>query len=141
MGRPGWYDNYPQKKPQGRFHLPGRKALVWLALALFSLILTGRAIGWSANVAICVVAFVSQFCNLLVWAIFIRALLSWFVISGRNMLTDILWDITEPILGRLRRVIPSLGAFDISPLVAIVILWLVPYIASRAALLLLRIAG
>jgi len=32
--------------------------------------------------------------------------------------------VTEPLLGPLRRMIPPLGWMDISPLVAILILWL-----------------
>jgi YggT family protein len=33
-------------------------------------------------------------------------------------------DVTEPLLGPLRRMLPPLGRMDISPLVAILILWL-----------------
>jgi YggT family protein len=39
-------------------------------------------------------------------------------------------DITEPLLAPLRRVIPRLGIFDLSPLVAIGILYLIPFIFS-----------
>jgi YggT family protein len=31
---------------------------------------------------------------------------------------------TEPLLGPLRRMIPPVGTFDISPIIAFVILWL-----------------
>jgi YggT family protein len=31
---------------------------------------------------------------------------------------------TEPLLGPLRRTIPSVGMFDISPFVAFIIIWL-----------------
>jgi YggT family protein len=33
-------------------------------------------------------------------------------------------DATEPLLGPLRRVIPPLGMWDISPIVAFLIIWL-----------------
>ena len=33
-------------------------------------------------------------------------------------------DVTEPLLGPLRRVMPRSGRFDISPIVAILIVWL-----------------
>jgi YggT family protein len=55
-------------------------------------------------------------------AIFFRALLSWFPIDPRNPLVTILYDITEPILEPLRRVIPRLGMIDISPFVAIILI-------------------
>jgi YggT family protein len=35
-----------------------------------------------------------------------------------------LFDVTEPLLGPLRRIIPPLGWIDISPIVAFIILWL-----------------
>ena len=54
-------------------------------------------------------------------AIFIRVLLSWFPIDPRNSLVTILFDITEPILEPLRRVIPRLGMLDITPFVAILL--------------------
>ena len=55
-------------------------------------------------------------------AIFIRVLLSWFPIDPRNPLVTLLYDITEPILQPLRRVIPRMGMFDLSPLVALLLI-------------------
>jgi uncharacterized protein YggT (Ycf19 family) len=36
----------------------------------------------------------------------------------------LLVNATEPMLGPLRRIVPLVGAFDISPIVAFIILWL-----------------
>ena len=55
-------------------------------------------------------------------AIIIRILLSWFRIDPRNSLVAFLYDITEPILQPLRRVIPRMGMFDLSPLVALLLI-------------------
>jgi len=52
----------------------------------------------------------------------IRIIFSWGRISYRNRVMRFLVDITEPLLGPLRRMIPPLGWIDISPLVAILIL-------------------
>ncbi len=54
-------------------------------------------------------------------AILGRILLSWVDPSpfADNALKRVLWTLTEPILRPLRRLIPPLGMFDISPLVAI----------------------
>jgi YggT family protein len=65
-------------------------------------------------------------------AIFIRALLSWFPIDPRNPLVTLLYDVTEPILDPLRRVIPRLGMIDITPLVAIIIIQVVGNFAAGA---------
>lgn len=57
-------------------------------------------------------------------AILGRILLSWIDPSPYpdNAVKRLLWAITEPILQPLRRVIPPLGMFDISALVAIFLL-------------------
>jgi len=44
------------------------------------------------------------------------------------MFIVILDDVTEPILAPLRRIIPMLGVFDITPLIAIGILYAIPII-------------
>lgn len=54
----------------------------------------------------------------------IRIIFSWGMLSYRNRVMRFLVDATEPLLGPLRRRIPPLGWLDISPLVAILILWL-----------------
>ena len=56
--------------------------------------------------------------------IIIRIVFSWGMLSYTNRVMRFLVDVTEPLLGPLRRMIPPLGWMDISPLVAILILWL-----------------
>ncbi len=55
-------------------------------------------------------------------AIFVRILLSWFPIDPNNGLVRFLFDITEPVLAPFRRVIPTIGMFDLSPLAALIVL-------------------
>jgi len=56
--------------------------------------------------------------------IFIRIIFSWGMVSYSNRIMRFLVNATEPLLGPLRRMIPPLGAMDISPIVAFLILWL-----------------
>ena len=56
--------------------------------------------------------------------IFMRIIFSWGMVGYGNRLMRFLIDTTEPLLGPLRRMIPPLGKFDISPIVAFFILWL-----------------
>ena len=71
------------------------------------------------------------FIQLLVWvlivAIFIRVILSWLPMSGGqfNPLIAIIYQITEPVLAPLRRVIPRLGIFDLTPTIALFILFVI----------------
>jgi YggT family protein len=57
--------------------------------------------------------------------IFMRIVFSWGQVSYGNRVMRFLVDATEPLLGPLRHMIPPLGRFDISPLVAFFILWLI----------------
>jgi YggT family protein len=66
--------------------------------------------------------FVSILFELLTFAIIARALLSWFNLGPDHPVVRVLYDITEPILAPLRRVIPTLGMIDITPFVAVLLL-------------------
>jgi YggT family protein len=55
-------------------------------------------------------------------AIIVRALLSWFDPSFRSSFGRLIHDITEPVVGPIRRVMPPLGMFDLSTIVAIVLI-------------------
>jgi YggT family protein len=61
-------------------------------------------------------------------SIFARAMASWFVRDWSNPIMRFLVDVTEPILGPLRRVVPSPMGVDFSPMVAILALYLVSYL-------------
>ena len=60
--------------------------------------------------------------NLFVFAIFIRSILTWFPISPNNPIKMALDQITEPVLGTLRRYLPRFGMLDLSPMVAIIVI-------------------
>jgi YggT family protein len=64
------------------------------------------------------------FLGLYTLAIFIYIILSWTAVSYRNPLMRFLFRLTEPLLGPLRRMIPPVAMFDISPMIALVIVWL-----------------
>jgi YggT family protein len=54
--------------------------------------------------------------------IFVRVIFSWVIVSHSNRWMRWLVNVTEPLLGPLRRLIPLLGGFDISPIVALLII-------------------
>jgi YggT family protein len=56
--------------------------------------------------------------------IFIRIIFSWVMVSHSNRVMRLLLNATEPLLGPLRRIVPLVGTFDISPIIAFVIIWL-----------------
>lgn len=77
--------------------------------------------------------------ELYIWVLIGSAILSWLVafnvVNTRNrfvyMLGDFLTRITEPALRPIRRVIPSVGGIDLSPLVLILLLVFVQQILGR----------
>lgn len=56
--------------------------------------------------------------------IIVRIIFSWGNTSYSNRLMRFLVNATDPLLVPLRRVIPPLGMFDISPIVALLIIWI-----------------
>ncbi|MBC7258181.1 MAG: YggT family protein [Chloroflexi bacterium] len=66
--------------------------------------------------------FIRLLFNLLSLAILARVILSWFNVNPFHPVVSFLDQITEPILGPLRRVIPPIGMIDITPIVALVLL-------------------
>ncbi len=60
--------------------------------------------------------------TVLSFAIIARALISWLPIDPYHPIVQFLYQITEPILVPLRRVVPPLGMMDITPIVAIILL-------------------
>jgi YggT family protein len=66
--------------------------------------------------------FISIFAFVLTWAIIIRALLSWFSVGGAQPVFRLLVEITEPVLAPIRRVLPTAGMLDFSPLVALLLI-------------------
>jgi len=61
-------------------------------------------------------------CNMFFIVILIRIILSWVAPQNHNPITAMLSTIAEPILRPFRRLIPSIGGLDISPIFAIVLL-------------------
>ncbi len=69
--------------------------------------------------------FIDLVLSLVIWIIIAQVIVSWLLafnilnMSNRFVATiaNALYQITEPVLGPLRRVIPSFGGLDISPIV------------------------
>jgi YggT family protein len=66
--------------------------------------------------------FIGVLFQVLTMAIFARVLLSWFPMRDDHPIKILLMEITDPILKPLRRIVPSLGMLDITPIVAMFLL-------------------
>ncbi len=66
--------------------------------------------------------------TLYIFVIFVRIVLSWFPSQPGGALekvSQLLYAATEPLLGAVRRVLPPMGPFDLSPIIVIIGLQLV----------------
>lgn len=68
--------------------------------------------------------FIRLLFNILTFAVFARVLMTWLPIPTNNRIVQVLFEITEPILGPVRRIIPPIGMIDISPIIALLLLQL-----------------
>ncbi|MCH2658021.1 MAG: YggT family protein [Dehalococcoidia bacterium] len=69
-----------------------------------------------------IIQLVGVFIQFLGFAIFARAILSWFPIDQNGTIPQALDSITSPILDPLRKVIPPLGMIDLTPMIAMFLL-------------------
>jgi YggT family protein len=81
---------------------------------------------------------IETFFQIITFAIFFRIILSWFIMSPSGMsgfmasVYQLLFQVTEPILGPIRRIVPTIGMFDISPIVAIILLQIIARVIVAA---------
>ena len=81
------------------------------------------------------VRFISILGTALYIALLARVLLNWFNVgqhSPRYPLVAVVYQVTEPILAPIRRVLPRFGMFDFSPIVAFLILSLIQSVLLEA---------
>jgi len=70
--------------------------------------------------------------QLLIYLILISSILSWFQPDPRNPLVRLLHGIVDPVLHPIRALLPSTMGMDFSPMVAIVVLWLLQSVLNNS---------
>lgn len=78
------------------------------------------------------VSFIILLLNVLSYAILGRVLLSWVDQGGNMRITQILHEITEPMLAPLRGILPSGGMFDFTPIIAMLLLQVLEMLVRSA---------
>ena len=102
--------------------------VLMLALQGLELYVVAHLLGGSLPAGTLVLGSIAKILDLLVnvfiWAIIIQAILSWVSPSQHNPAVSILRSLTAPALSPIRRYLPATGGLDLSPLVAIVVFYL-----------------
>ena len=76
---------------------------------------------------------IDKLIGLYMFIVVVSVVLTWLVqfkvVNTSNqliyMLGDFLYRVTEPLLKRIRSVIPPIGGIDLSPLILLVVLWFI----------------
>lgn len=66
-------------------------------------------------------------------AIFGRAIMSWFDRGMRNPISQALVALTEPFIAPIRQIMPRTGMIDLSPLIAIFVIFFLQQLLRAAA--------
>ncbi len=73
-----------------------------------------------ANLLIAIAKILSIILSIYMWVIIIRAVISWVNPDPFNPIVRILYQITEPVLWRIRKILPlQFGGIDFSPIILI----------------------
>lgn len=91
-----------------------------LALLVILALLGGWALDWPVLLLLGVMRLVRMLLVLYLVLIIVTVILSWVGQGFRHPIVPLVYQLTEPVLAPIRRVLPSLGGFDLSPLVAII---------------------
>jgi len=96
-----------------------------VAVCALKLITLGLMFGGSLNpvgiAILSVIGVIKETLSLMFWVLLLRAILSW-VSQGQSPVDYVLYQLTEPFLAPIRKVIPPLGGLDLSVLIAIIAL-------------------
>lgn len=110
----------------GLFGLDLAALVMMLVVQIVALALIAWVVSFPINGFIVVVAvfkLVLTLLNVYFFAILIMAIMSWVVQDlQRQPVYHLLWQLNEPILRPIRRILPTVSGMDFSPLVAMIVL-------------------
>ena len=78
--------------------------------------------------------FINYLFMALTLAIFGRVIISWVSPGAKDPLSLLLIQMTEPILRPIRQVVPPMGMFDLTPMIALIVLNIIRPIVVRILL-------
>lgn len=138
----------PLRRPLGAWHGLDIATLIALLVAKMLQVVVllkmlpggvGGQIDPGLMLAIAGVSVVDQLAAFFFWAILGVVILSWLAPDGRNPAAQLLWSLTEPVLGPARRLLPAMGGIDFSPMLVMFLIYavrayLVPALANAAGI-------
>ena len=107
--------------PRGRIDFAGMLValLIQTLKVLVLILLLGAGLTLPSLLLLGVVELLAQLLNIYFMLILARAILSFVGVDRRHPALPLLAQLTEPVLGPVRRLLPATGAFDLSPMLII----------------------
>ena len=94
----------------------------YLALGVLAL-LAGATPDWLLMIPSAFIALGLFVLRALIFLIFISVIVSWIRPDPRNPIVSLLYSLTEPVLRPARRLIPPIGGLDVSPMLVLIVLY------------------
>ena len=115
--------------------VPGLWGIDFASIALLIVLegtrisVTALLVGRSPQLAGVLVLSIAELLKLsvyvMVFSIFVRALLSWINMGRSHSMLQLLFSFTEPLMARARRILPTTHGIDLSPIIVFIVLMLV----------------
>lgn len=94
-------------------------------------------------------AVISTVIGIYAWVVIASVIMNWLVnfniININNnfmlMFMEFLYKATEPVLQKIRRFVPIISGFDLSPIVLILLLWFLQAVIARLILKMVMVGG
>jgi len=100
--------------------------VLMISLKIVELLLVLSVVGQNLDfvnlLLLTVIELVYLLLNVYIWAVIIQAILSWVNIDYRHPAVYLLYQLTDPVLSPVRRLLPPMGGLDLSPMVVIIAL-------------------
>ena len=93
---------------------------IQLSAILLKLLIVGKSFSILILIPLAIADLLSLALNVFMVAILVQVVLSWVGQGVHNPLTTTIYSLTEPVLRPVRRVIPTIGGMDLSPLVVLI---------------------
>jgi len=112
--------------------IPGLGGLDWSAIVLMiivqiiaislSLLIAGYGLPWASIATWALLGTSGLFLKLYFWGLLIMVIASWLAPQSYNPALLLLRQIMEPVMAPIRKLLPDMGGFDISPIILFLVI-------------------
>lgn len=112
--------------------IPGLGGLDWSAIVLMiavqilaitlSLLIAGFGLPWASIATWALLGVSGMFLKLYFWGLLIMVIASWLAPQSDNPALLLLRQILEPVMAPIRKLLPDMGGFDISPIILFLVI-------------------